>query len=117
MRGPENWDMYTAMLYHVVVQNSIDRIQTVYLDFGCLYKRHFVNFFGAPAYFAWASIIGIVNFFVDWLHAKGHRPWCRFANGAMYVPGTGRRIGAQCEELWSKVRTSASVLVSVQMHS
>jgi len=105
MRSPENWDMFTAILYHAILQNTVDTIRTVYLDFGCLFKAHFFNFLkNDPRAAAWACTAGVINFFVDWLHARGHRPWCRFANGAMYVCATGRRIGAQCEELWAKVR-------------
>ena len=34
-----NWAMYTAIWYHIFVQEPIDSIQTVYSDFGCLFKR------------------------------------------------------------------------------
>lgn len=103
MRNPENWSMYTAILNYAIAKNPFDIFKTVYLDFGCMYKNAFYKAFNDPLAFVRGISASTIRFFVDWLHAKGHRPWCRFNNGAMYVAGTGRRIGAQCEELWAKV--------------
>ena len=104
MLTPENWSMYLGILYRTLVKNPVDAIRWIYLDFGCLFKTAFYNFFANPAVFVNNITARSITFFVDWLHAKGHRPWCRFTNSAMYVAETGRRIGAQCEELWAKVR-------------
>ena len=103
MLSPESWSIYMAILYYAIVRNSIDAIRWIYLDFGCQFQVAFYRYFADPTVFVSDIAAGAIHFFVDWLHAKGHRPWCRFTNGAMYVAQTGRRIGAQCEELWAKV--------------
>ena len=103
MRRPENWRMYDAMLRKLIANNQLDAIKVVYLDFGCMYQVHFVDEFGRAGEFTVNAKAEEIKFFVDWLHAKGHHPECRYSNGAMYVLNTGRRIGAQCEELWAKV--------------
>ena len=104
MRRPENWRMYDAMLRKLIANNQLDAIKVVYLDFGCMYQFHFLDQFGRAGAFTVEASAADIKFFVDWLHAKGHNPECRYTNGAMYVLNTGRRIGAQCEELWAKVR-------------
>ena len=101
----ENYGCYDRQLKHLVLTNPIDTIRKVGLDYGCLYKVHFVNFFGEDLPYATYVRADEVLFLVDWLHAKGHKAICRFQNGAFYIVNTGRRTGVDMERLFAKVNS------------
>ena len=110
MKVPENWGMYDRVLERVILDNRVDKIRIVYIDFSCLYQVHFFNEFGERLEALELEACGAngvsadgIEFFVDWLHMQGHVASCRYRNGAMYNTGTGRRIGVGAEVLWSTV--------------
>ena len=106
MGQPETHAHYDIIMRQVN-KDTNNRIGTVYLDYACMYKIHFCDRMGK-----WMETIGTledVRFLVDWLHAKGHRPICRYANGAFFIQLTGRRVGVCLETFWGKVSLLAFV--------
>ena len=115
-RGPEAFNHHTSIYESAVVTNEDDKIERVSLDYSCLISGHLYNVFMDNKWTGAACREDII-LVVDWLHARGHKPICRFKNGAMYISGTGRIIGAQMEQLWSWVscRVVRRMMVSLRM--
>ena len=102
MRSPERFSHHQAIFETGIVANPSDKIRLFSLDYSCLFGPSIMDVFLDGR---WIGAVGRdeVRFVVDWLHAKGHKAVCRFKNGALYIEGTGRVIGAQMEQLWSWV--------------
>ena len=111
MKSAENWGMYNSLLRRLIIDNRVDSIRVVNIDFSCLYQVQFFDVFGEELKALGLLACGPdgaplprIKFFVDWLHMQGHVASCRYSNGAMYNDGTGRRVGVGAEVLWAKVR-------------
>ena len=98
----EWFGVFDKMLFHIILKNKIEKISPVVLDYGCIFRSHFYDKFEGVE-ICLGGCIRDIEFIVDVLHAKGHIPSCRFMNGALYISGTGRIIGVQCERAWSRV--------------
>ena len=101
----ERYAHYDRMFLKLVLRNEFDEIKAIYLDYGCLYRVHFINFFGTLPVHDTHLRADEIQFLVDWLHARGHKAFCRYSNGAYYIVNTGRRVGINMETLFSKVIT------------
>jgi hypothetical protein len=106
MRQPENFGVFGAVM--MAVLEGKDSIRVNYFDSSCAFNKYFLDLVktqGMHTSDGWDA--ADIKFMIDWMHMKGHIPSCRYVNGAMYIINTGRRIGAQCEQLWSWVRIPA----------
>lgn len=93
MPAPERFLYYDLLLTHLLKDAHV---RLMYIDTGCSYAAHWR--LHMPADVA-PDVIK-----VPWWHARGHGAACFLKNSGLYLPGSGRRVGENCEHLWAQVR-------------